>query len=146
MDDGFFDLGGDSSLAMRLVCRIRAALDVELPVRAVFEAPTVAGLARALDEASGHVRPALVRQERAELVPLSFAQQRLWFLNRWRVARPPTTCPLAIRLRGALDTHALEQALNDVVGRHEALRTVFPEHGRRRRPAGTRHAGRPEST
>ena len=102
IDDGFFDLGGDSILAMRLVSRIRAVLDVELPVRAVFETPTVAGIAAALDEATGVVRPALVRQERAEAS---------WCLRRsrssgcgsstaWRAAAPTYNMPWAIRLRG----------------------------------------------
>ena len=129
IDDGFFDLGGDSILAMRLISRIRAALDVELPVRAVFEIPTVAGLAAALDEASGIVRPGLVRQERAdaEPVPASFAQQRLWFLSRLEGRTPTYNVSWAIRLSGALDQKALEQALDDVVERHESLRTVFTE-------------------
>jgi amino acid adenylation domain-containing protein len=129
VDDGFFDLGGDSILAMRLISRIRAALDVELPVRAIFETPTVAGIARALGEATGHVRPALVRQKRAEgeLVPASFAQQRLWFLNRLEGRSHTYNMPVALRLRGALDQDALEQALADLVGRHESLRTSLTE-------------------
>jgi acyl carrier protein len=127
VDDGFFDLGGDSILAMRLVSRIRAALDVELPVRAVFETPTVAGIARALDQATGMVRPALVRRERGQLVPASFAQQRLWFLNHLEGRSATYSVPLAVRLSGALDLDALRQALNDVVERHESLRTVFAE-------------------
>ena len=105
VDDGFFDLGGDSIVAMRLVSRIRAVLDVELPVRAVFETPTVAGVAAALDAASGVVRPALVRQQRAEgePVPASFAQQRLWFLSRFEGRSATYNVPWAIRLSGTLD-------------------------------------------
>ena len=93
---------------MRLVSRIRAALDVELPVRAVFESPTVAGIAATLDEATGLVRPALVRQERAgQLVPASFAQQRLWFLSRLEGRSATYNVPLAVRLSGTLDQDAL---------------------------------------
>ena len=86
-------------------------------------------MAAALDEASGMVRPGLVRRERADAEPLpaSFAQQRLWFLNRLEGRSATYNIPVALRLRGALDPDALEQALNDVVGRHESLRTVFTE-------------------
>ncbi|WP_433337020.1 amino acid adenylation domain-containing protein [Spirillospora sp. CA-294931] len=128
VDEGFFALGGDSLSATRLVGRIRAALGVELPVRALFEAPTVAGLAGRLTEASGEVRPALTRVvPRPDAVPLSPAQQRLWFLNRFE-GRPDTfTMPVALRLNGALDPEALQAALGDVVERHESLRTIFPD-------------------
>ncbi|MFF8961099.1 amino acid adenylation domain-containing protein, partial [Streptomyces sp. NPDC014894] len=127
----FFDLGGDSLLAMRLIARARAVLDIELSIRELFASPTVAALARAIDSARGDVRIALTRRDRPEVLPLSYAQQRMWFLNRLAEteagADATYNLPLALRLSGELDIAALEAALGDVADRHETLRTVFPE-------------------
>jgi amino acid adenylation domain-containing protein len=130
VEESFFDLGGHSLLATRVVSRIRAVLGVELPLRALFEGPTIAELAGRVEEIRRADLPALppvVPTGRTGALPLSFAQERLWFLDRLEPGSTAYNIPVAWRLGGALDQAALERALGEIVRRHEALRTVFRE-------------------
>src|SRR6185369_6773847 len=133
----FFDLGGHSLLATQLASRLRAALGIELPLRTLFDHPTVAGQAAAAEAilrggsgaAGGHraVVPAIVRaQEGPEAgAPLSFAQQRLWFLDQLEPDSSSYNIPFALRLLGSLDLRALRAALDEIYHRHEPLRARF---------------------
>ncbi|HVR97613.1 MAG TPA: amino acid adenylation domain-containing protein, partial [Thermoanaerobaculia bacterium] len=130
-DESFFDLGGHSLLATRVVSRLRLLFGVELPVRVLFESPTVAELARAAEAARGEgtavrppIRPLPPAARRADL-PLSFAQERLWFLDRLEPGSTAYNIATAFGLEGRLDVAALRQALAALVERHEALRTRF---------------------
>ncbi|HWS86509.1 MAG TPA: amino acid adenylation domain-containing protein [Pyrinomonadaceae bacterium] len=125
----FFELGGHSLLATQVVSRVRKAFGVDLPLRMLFESPTVEGLARALGTAHGVEAPPLAAVERGGPLPLSFAQQRLWFLNQLEPGNPFYNIPSAARLEGRLDVAALEQTLTEIVRRHEALRTTFASEG-----------------
>ncbi|MGW4113919.1 amino acid adenylation domain-containing protein [Actinosynnema sp. NPDC004786] len=126
VDDDFFDLGGHSLLATRLISRARSALGVDLAIRDLFDAPTVAGLASRAG--GGTVRPPLVRVDRPAELPLSSAQQRLWLIQQMEGASAAYNFPLVFTLHGPLDVPAFTAAVGDVVDRHEALRTVFGEH------------------
>ena len=126
VDDNFFAFGGHSLLAMQLVSRVRNTLGSELAVRAIFEAPTVAGLASRLQEARS-MRPPPIRRERSERLPLSYAQQGLWFLYCLEGRMSGYNMQEALRLKGALDIAALKDAVNELVKRHESLRTRFDE-------------------
>ena len=126
VDDSFFDLGGDSLSAMRVIAAVNTGLDAGLAVRAVFEAPTVARLAPRIGGEAGRREP-LVAGARPAVVPLSFAQSRLWFLDRFEGGVATYNMPFAFRISGALDVEALGAALDDVIGRHESLRTIFPD-------------------
>ncbi|MFI5780464.1 non-ribosomal peptide synthase/polyketide synthase [Nocardia sp. NPDC051570] len=125
-DDDFFARGGTSLLAAKAVARIGAAVGARVPVRAVFEAPRVADLAARIGTDAGP-RPPLVARERPRQVPLSPAQQRMWFLNRFDRTSTAYNIPLALRLTGRLDIEALRAAVADLVERHETLRTRYPE-------------------
>ncbi|WP_244164869.1 non-ribosomal peptide synthetase [Rhodococcoides fascians] len=128
LDDDFFELGGNSLSATRLAARIGAATDVNIAAGEVFQDSTVAGLARAVDAKAGAARRiALGELPRPDRIPVSLAQQRMWFLNRFDAESAAYNIPVAIRLSGALDVDALRAAIDDVVGRHEPLRTLYPE-------------------
>jgi amino acid adenylation domain-containing protein len=127
--DNFFDLGGHSLLATQVISRIRRALQVEMPLRSCFEIPTIAGLAERVNQiqykAQGLQIPPLLPVSRKKDLPLSFAQQRLWFLDRLTPGSTTYNVPGALRIRGALDITALQQSLDEIIRRHETLRTTF---------------------
>jgi len=131
VDEDFFALGGHSLLATRLVAKVRDALKVELPVRALFDAPTVESFAARVEAAlrgpAGDDVPAPARADRGAPLPLSSAQRRIWFLERMEPGRAWYHLPTVVRLRGALDAAALERAIAALAERHEALRTVIRE-------------------
>ncbi|MBM9510590.1 non-ribosomal peptide synthetase, partial [Actinacidiphila acididurans] len=122
--DSFLALGGHSLLAITLVGRIRAVFGIDIGLREMFEDPTVTGVLR-LIEAAGTARPPVVAGPRPSVLPLSFAQRRLWFLNRLDGPNATYNIPMVMRVEGRLDVGALRSALTDVVDRHETLRTRF---------------------
>ncbi|HEU4933901.1 MAG TPA: condensation domain-containing protein, partial [Pyrinomonadaceae bacterium] len=131
VDEDFFELGGHSLLAVRVASRVRTALDYELPLRAIFEAPTLAALAARIEEerqrASGVSLPPITPALREGPMPLSFAQERLWFIDRLDEGSAVYNLSTAVKLEGSLQITALEQSLTELVRRHEILRTSFVE-------------------
>ncbi|MFI0235788.1 amino acid adenylation domain-containing protein [Streptomyces sp. NPDC016845] len=130
VDANFFDLGGDSLSATRLLARLRAETGTEVPITALFDGPTPAALVERLTAQGDTVRPlpALGNVVRPERLPLSFAQERMWFLNRLDDGAATYNIPLVVPLREPVDEEALRAALGDVTDRHESLRTLFAEH------------------
>ncbi|HEV2759290.1 MAG TPA: condensation domain-containing protein [Acidimicrobiales bacterium] len=134
VDDDFFELGGHSLLAVRVVSRVRDVLGVDVPLRAMFDGPTVTALARTADDArregpsAAPPLMALAPDERGD-PPLSFAQEPMWFLDQLVPQNPFFNMPSAYRLAGPLDVDVLERALGEIVARHEVLSTTFPAPG-----------------
>ena len=129
LDEPFFDVGGHSLLAVQLISRVRGAFRVELPLHALFDDPTVIALAKKIETAKradrGLVAPPIERVSRAAPLPLSFAQQRLWVVDQMRPGSPAFNMPEALRVSGRFDVAAFGRALDEIVRRHEALRTTF---------------------
>jgi amino acid adenylation domain-containing protein/non-ribosomal peptide synthase protein (TIGR01720 family) len=127
--DNFFELGGHSLLAAQIIARMRVSLGVELPFSRLLEFPTVAGLVKIVEEArQQEQRPigiSLQPISRNQTIPLSFSQQQLWFLHQLAPEEPIYNEPCTIRLKGAINVDALEKALNEIIKRHESLRTRF---------------------
>ncbi|MGA9871438.1 MAG: amino acid adenylation domain-containing protein [Rhodococcus sp. (in: high G+C Gram-positive bacteria)] len=127
-DDDFFALGGNSLIATQVTARIGALVDAQVPVRTLFDATTVAGLAARVENTVGTGgRIPLTAGSRPTHIPLSLAQQRMWFLDRFEPNSAAYNIPVVVRLNGQLDVSALTQAVDDVRERHESLRTIYPE-------------------
>src|SRR5262249_8439715 len=124
VEENFFDLGGHSLLATQVISRVRAGLGVELPLRVLFESPTVAGLAAAVERELGgggwKEAPGIERVSRAQTIPVSFAQQRMWFMQQLKPDSAAYNIPCTLRLSGPLDVAVLEQSLREIVRRHES--------------------------
>lgn len=127
--DNFFELGGHSLIGVKLQSRINDAFDVDLQLRRIFEAPTIAEMARLLDgdETENEGAPEIQPVPREENFPLSFSQQRLWFLDQLEPDSPFYNIPTALRFQGKLDLAAFKQSLQALISRHESLRTTFDE-------------------
>ena len=129
INDNFFELGGHSLLVARVVSRVRKAFHLDIPSRSLFENPTVASLAKSLREfqraKQGTQILSLLPYSREKAIPLSFAQQRLWFLDQLQPGLSAYNLISVVHLKGRLNVDALEQALNEIVRRHESLRTTF---------------------
>jgi amino acid adenylation domain-containing protein len=127
--DNFFALGGHSLLAIQVISRLRKVLQVDVPLRALFEAPTVAGLARHIEEirqtAQSPLAPPPQARPREEVMPLTMTQELLWDLDRLLPGAPFSNMPYTARLTGPLNVTALEQSFNEITKRHETLRTTF---------------------
>ncbi len=125
----FSDLGGHSLLAIQIIARTREAFQAEVPLRAIFEHPTIAALAEAVQssmrEEEGLAAPPITRVDRAAALRLSFAQERLWFLDQLEPGSAFYNVPSGLRIKGPLDAGALERALREIIRRHEVLRTTF---------------------
>ncbi|MBV9792202.1 MAG: amino acid adenylation domain-containing protein [Chloroflexi bacterium] len=129
-DDNFFTLGGHSLLATQMLARARDALGADVRLRDLFETPTVAGLAQRIDELRHEqhsTTPAVAPIDRTQPLPLSFGQQRFWFLDQLLPNSPAYSITVAARLTGTLDRDALQQSLSALVERHESLRTIFAQ-------------------
>ncbi|MGC5568972.1 condensation domain-containing protein, partial [Streptomyces sp. FR-108] len=121
--DDFFELGGHSLLATQVISRVREVFGVEVPLSALFDRPTGRGLAAVIEESTGETAPSMTVADRGHDLPLSFAQQRLWFLDQFDPDSTEYIAPAHVRLRGPMDVAALSAALSGVVLRHEVLRT-----------------------
>ena len=141
MEENFFALGGHSLLAMQVMSRIRQVFAVELQLRSFLENPTVAALALLVDKAARTAMPPLLPLPRSQPLRLSFAQERLWFLSRYETEASLYNVPVALRLRGELNIEAAQASLQEMVNRHEVLRTSFPEVGERHNPGYRRRDG-----